>query len=62
MTSVLKVLYECADLESAFGISPYELGIITTQQCFKEVQLVEGLISIGELLNYFFPLMGGEVV
>ncbi|GMH57775.1 hypothetical protein TrST_g2361 [Triparma strigata] len=61
VTSVMKVLYEAADLEASFGISPYELAVITTQQCFNEAELMNGLISIGELLNYFQPMFAGDV-
>ena len=61
VSCVFKVLFVCADLGAAFGISAEELAVITVGECFKTVELREGLISVGELLLHFTGVMGGGI-
>ena len=61
VSCVFKVLFVCGNMAQAFGVSAEELAVMTTSQCFKTVELNEGLISVGELLLYFTSVFSGEV-
>ncbi|GMI23860.1 hypothetical protein TeGR_g12199, partial [Tetraparma gracilis] len=59
ISCIFKVLFVIGDLGPHFGISAEQLAVITTAQAFSDVELNDGLISVGELLLHFTALLPG---